>query len=156
MFPATHAPPLLPPLPALPEVPRRRGLAARPNVLHCAGTALGGCVAGEGSDAQPVALLPPLPPPHPSSPPPPSAFCTTGEFFTEEAILGWFTQIAAALAYVHSRRILHRDLKTQNIFLTKDRMVKLGDFGIARVRGVVHCRWCGCRPRRVVAAAAQL
>ena len=45
----------------------------------------------------------------------------------------WFSQIASALAFTHSKRVLHRDLKTQNIFLTKEQIVKLGDFGIARV-----------------------
>ncbi len=38
-----------------------------------------------------------------------------------------------ALKHCHDRKILHRDLKSQNIFLTKRGMVKLGDFGIARV-----------------------
>ena len=34
---------------------------------------------------------------------------------------------------MHDRSILHRDLKTQNIFLTKNEIVKVGDLGIARV-----------------------
>jgi NIMA (never in mitosis gene a)-related kinase len=35
--------------------------------------------------------------------------------------------------HVHDRKILHRDLKSQNIFLTKSGIIKLGDFGISRV-----------------------
>ena len=35
--------------------------------------------------------------------------------------------------HIHERKILHRDLKTQNIFLTGKSDVKIGDFGIARV-----------------------
>eukprot|EP00741_Cyanophora_paradoxa_P019397 tig00021127_g18725.t1 len=56
-----------------------------------------------------------------------------GQFFSEDEILDWFTQMAAALGYIHERHILHRDLKTQNIFLTEKNVVKLGDFGIAKV-----------------------
>jgi NIMA (never in mitosis gene a)-related kinase len=48
-------------------------------------------------------------------------------------VLNWFTQICLAMKHVHDRKILHRDLKSQNIFLTKRNFVKLGDFGIARV-----------------------
>ena len=48
-------------------------------------------------------------------------------------MLNWFTQISLALKHVHDRKILHRDLKSQNIFITKNGMIKLGDFGIARV-----------------------
>ncbi|GFH17605.1 protein kinase domain-containing protein, partial [Haematococcus lacustris] len=44
-----------------------------------------------------------------------------------------FVQIASSLQYIHSKRILHRDLKTQNIFLSKGNIIKLGDFGISKV-----------------------
>ncbi|XP_042564843.1 serine/threonine-protein kinase Nek1 isoform X2 [Clupea harengus] len=56
-----------------------------------------------------------------------------GLLFPEEQILDWFAQISLALKHVHDRKILHRDIKSQNIFLTKDGTVQLGDFGIARV-----------------------
>ncbi|XP_015768771.1 PREDICTED: serine/threonine-protein kinase Nek5-like, partial [Acropora digitifera] len=51
----------------------------------------------------------------------------------EEQVLDFFVQICLGLKHVHDRKILHRDLKSQNIFLTKNGFVKLGDFGIARV-----------------------
>ena len=54
-------------------------------------------------------------------------------YFPEEQILDWFMQITIALRHVHSKNILHRDLKSQNIFLTRKNIVKLGDFGIAKV-----------------------
>ncbi|XP_066239825.1 serine/threonine-protein kinase Nek5 [Saccopteryx leptura] len=57
-----------------------------------------------------------------------------GVLFTEDQILSWFVQISLGLKHIHDRKILHRDIKTQNIFLSKNGMVaKLGDFGIARV-----------------------
>jgi len=56
-----------------------------------------------------------------------------GETFTEEEILNWFIQICIALEYIHGRKILHRDIKSQNIFLTTNNTVKLGDFGISKL-----------------------
>uniref|UniRef100_A0A5F4WMQ2 non-specific serine/threonine protein kinase n=1 Tax=Callithrix jacchus TaxID=9483 RepID=A0A5F4WMQ2_CALJA len=57
-----------------------------------------------------------------------------GVLFSEDQILGWLVQISLGVKHIHDRKILHRDIKTQNIFLSKNGMVaKLGDFGIARV-----------------------
>ena len=58
---------------------------------------------------------------------------TTKKFFDENQVLDWFTQICLAMKHVHDRKILHRDIKGQNIFITKANTLKLGDFGIARV-----------------------
>ena len=55
------------------------------------------------------------------------------QYFSEDQVLDWFTQICLAIKHTHDKKILHRDLKSQNIFMTKRGIVKLGDFGIARV-----------------------
>ncbi|CAE8657634.1 unnamed protein product [Polarella glacialis] len=59
-----------------------------------------------------------------------------GEHFAEEQITTWFVQLCLALQYIHSEKVLHRDLKTSNIFLHEGpcgTVIKLGDFGISRV-----------------------
>ena len=53
-------------------------------------------------------------------------------YWREDAILDMFAQICLALDYVHDQKVLHRDLKTQNVFLHRNGTIKLGDFGIAR------------------------
>ena len=57
----------------------------------------------------------------------------SGQTFSEEEILSYFTQICLALKHCHDRKILHRDLKPQNIFMTRTGICKLGDFGISKV-----------------------
>lgn len=58
----------------------------------------------------------------------------SGEHFSEEQVMTWFAQIVLALQFIHSEKVLHRDLKTSNIFLRKESStIKLGDFGISRV-----------------------
>ena len=57
----------------------------------------------------------------------------SGKLLPEEQVLNWFTQIVLPMKHVHDRKIIHRDIKSQNVFLTKSGMAKLGDFGAARV-----------------------
>lgn len=56
-----------------------------------------------------------------------------GKHFPEVQILDWFVQMCLAIMHCHGLKTLHRDLKSQNVFLTSKNFVKLGDFGIAKV-----------------------
>ncbi|KAA0165770.1 hypothetical protein FNF31_01747 [Cafeteria roenbergensis] len=56
-----------------------------------------------------------------------------GSHFPESEVLEILAQICLALSYIHSRKVLHRDLKPQNVFVSRDGSIRLGDFGIARV-----------------------
>ncbi|KXZ49455.1 hypothetical protein GPECTOR_21g681 [Gonium pectorale] len=69
-------------------------------------------------------------------------YCDAGDLFqllrsrksplSEPQLLDFFAQVLLAIQHVHSKNILHRDLKTQNIFLTSGGSIRLGDFGISR------------------------
>jgi serine/threonine protein kinase len=48
--------------------------------------------------------------------------------------LFYFQQVAEALAYAHSQRIIHRDIKPNNLLLSADKkIVKIADFGVAKI-----------------------
>lgn len=50
----------------------------------------------------------------------------------EPVVIEYAAQICNGLAYAHRQGLLHRDVKPANILITKDDVVKLSDFGIAR------------------------
>ena len=56
----------------------------------------------------------------------------SGKYFPEKIIINWLVQICSALKYIHSKHIIHRDIKPQNIFLSKKGEIKLGDFGVSK------------------------
>eukprot|EP00898_Chlorokybus_atmophyticus_P007660 jgi/Chlat1/7896/Chrsp66S07204 len=73
-----------------------------------------------------------------------------GHMLPEEQILDWFVQLVLALEYMHKRGVLHRDIKSENVFFrikpnpenpsTNISLVKLGDFGISKVmQNPVEC-----------------
>jgi eukaryotic-like serine/threonine-protein kinase len=50
--------------------------------------------------------------------------------------LGVLEQVCSALQFIHERGIVHRDIKPQNVFITKSGQVKLLDFGLAKKKNV--------------------
>ena len=58
---------------------------------------------------------------------------TKNKHFSESDILDWLVQLCLALSYIHDKKILHRDLKTQNIFIQNENKIRIGDFGIAKI-----------------------
>ena len=66
---------------------------------------------------------------------------TLKEYIGQQGSIGWketiyfVTQILRALQHAHDKGIVHRDIKPQNILLLENGMIKVTDFGIARLNG---------------------
>ena len=55
------------------------------------------------------------------------------KFLSERNIWKFFIQISLGLFYIHNKKIIHRDMKCSNIFLTKNLNIKIGDLGVAKI-----------------------
>ncbi|KAF2459838.1 P-loop containing nucleoside triphosphate hydrolase protein [Lineolata rhizophorae] len=55
------------------------------------------------------------------------------KYFTMPEIRRFIIQTCGAVKYLHHRHIIHRDLKTGNLFLDRNMNIKVGDFGLAAV-----------------------
>ncbi|KAA6383143.1 MAG: putative protein kinase domain protein [Streblomastix strix] len=54
------------------------------------------------------------------------------KMFKEERIIDFLIELSLGLHEIHQKKILHRDIKSSNIFLTNDHTVKLGDLGLSK------------------------
>ena len=58
---------------------------------------------------------------------------------SENQIWKFFIEICTGLSYMHNKKILHRDMKSSNIFLTKNLDIKIGDLGVAKaLKNTLH------------------
>ena len=58
---------------------------------------------------------------------------STITYMPEDKVMFYFTQMVLGLKHMHDRKILHRDIKGDNVFRTKNDFLKLGDFGVSNV-----------------------
>ena len=61
----------------------------------------------------------------------------TQSFFEEDIVWNYFIQMSLGIRYLHENNIIHRDIKSQNIFIHREaddtRVIKIGDFGVSKI-----------------------
>ena len=53
--------------------------------------------------------------------------------FNENLVSTWIFQLILVIDYIHSKNVIHRDLKPQNVFIDKEMNLKIGDFGVSKL-----------------------
>lgn len=67
-----------------------------------------------------------------------------GAILSPATFLPYLRQVADALQYAHGQRVIHRDVKPENLFLGRNGEVLLGDFGIAVATASARSRALPC------------
>ena len=60
-------------------------------------------------------------------------FKSQKNYFQEKEIINALIQLLLGLSYIHDKKIVHRDIKTKNIFIQNKHTLRIGDFGIAKI-----------------------
>lgn len=71
-----------------------------------------------------------------------SSFIKNQEIYsqvTQGQLKGYMKQILEAIQFLHKNNIMHRDIKSSNILISNDNIIKLTDFGLARRKNDIGC-----------------